>query len=238
MLTGRGIFSHLLILLLQLGGLLLVWLLLLRWCFVPHLTQFLGHISNRQTRGFFFYLRSEFGAENEECRPLVEQRIKKKRLTLNTSQMSMHLHDQARCLRGSLGSIGVFKPLFLLAFGWNVVLHLPLVTCLVKFGHIFKLPFFLGWHSLRKRRKKNHCWEEREMALTQYQMKGVTDLPSLRALFGKLREVDRCLRVFLLMLLTAGLDKVCIWGHFASWFCWILPHLCLNILNWKKEKKN
>lgn len=30
MLTGRGIFSHLLILLLQLGGLLLVWLLLLR----------------------------------------------------------------------------------------------------------------------------------------------------------------------------------------------------------------
>lgn len=59
-------------------------------------------------------------------------------------------------------------------------------------------------------------------------------LPALWAFLGKLCEVHRSIWVFLLMLLSACLHKVGIWGHFASGLLWILTHLVLL----KREKGN
>lgn len=59
-------------------------------------------------------------------------------------------------------------------------------------------------------------------------------LPALRAFLGKLRKVHRSFWVFLLMLLSACLHKVGIWGHFASRLLWILTHLVL--LKHEKDK--
>lgn len=59
-------------------------------------------------------------------------------------------------------------------------------------------------------------------------------LPALWAFLGKLCEVHRSIWVFLLMLLSACLHKVGIWGHFASGLLWILTHLVLL----KQEKGN
>lgn len=59
---------YLVIFLLQLGSFLLVRLLVLRSFAVPHLTQFLGCVSNRESGILTLHLGAEFSAEQEECR--------------------------------------------------------------------------------------------------------------------------------------------------------------------------
>lgn len=52
-------------------------------------------------------------------------------------------------LRGSLGGIRVLELLLLLALGWNVVQHLPIITCLVLPGQVLKFALLLGRHRLK-----------------------------------------------------------------------------------------
>lgn len=61
---------YLVVLLLQLGSFLLVRLLVLCSFTIPHLTQFLGCVSNRESRILTLHLGAEFSTEKEECRPV------------------------------------------------------------------------------------------------------------------------------------------------------------------------
>lgn len=67
-------------------------------------------------------------------------------------------------------------------------------------------------------------------------MQMLAHLPSLRALLGKLWKVDTGARVFLLVLLTAGLHKEGIGGGFSSGLIWVLCHGCNESRN--NEGKN
>lgn len=72
-LARRG--YYLVVLLLQLGGLLLVWLLVLCSFAVPHLTQFLGRVSNCESGILTLHFGAEFSTEQKECRPVGKQHI-------------------------------------------------------------------------------------------------------------------------------------------------------------------
>ena len=87
----------------------------------------------------------------------------------------------------SLWSIGVLFLSFLITFGRNVILHLPVIASFVALGQIFELRFFLSRHGL----------------------------PSLGALLGELGEVDRRVGVLLLVLLAARLHEEGVRGHLA-----------------------
>lgn len=89
--------------------------------------------------------------------------------------------------RWSLGSIWIFFLSFLITFGRNIVLHLPVITSFVALGQIFKLRLFLGRHGL----------------------------PSLRTFLRELGEVDRRVGMLLLVLLSAGLHEEGVRGHLA-----------------------
>lgn len=60
---------YLVVLLLQLGSFLFVRLLVLCSFAIPHLTQFLGCVSNCESGILTLHLGAEFSAEQEECRP-------------------------------------------------------------------------------------------------------------------------------------------------------------------------
>lgn len=89
--------------------------------------------------------------------------------------------------RWSLGSIWIFFLSFLITFGRNIVLHLPVITSFVALGQILKLRLFLGRHGL----------------------------PSLRTFLRELGEVDRRVGMLLLVLLPAGLHEEGVRGHLA-----------------------
>lgn len=138
---------YLVVLLLQLGGLLLVWLLVLCSFAVPHLTQFLGRVANRESGILTLHLGAEFSAEEEECGP-EGQHVRFFMLGCACCVAKTHFIVIISDIRRSLRGIGVLESLLLVAFRGHVVLHFPLVAHLVLFRHVFKFAFLFWGHRL------------------------------------------------------------------------------------------
>lgn len=115
---------YLVVLLLQLGGLLLVRLLVLCSFAVPHLAQLLGRVANRESGTLTLHLGAEFSAEEEERGPAGATC---QLFCVAKTHFIVIISDIRRSLRG----IGVLESLLLDAFRGHVILHFPLVAHLV-----------------------------------------------------------------------------------------------------------